>query len=140
MREQGTGHITKGGYMYIFYNGEHIFQHIVIVEKILGKKLPEGAVIHHINCNGLDNRNENLVVCQNQAYHNLLHTRMRAVCAGFPPYFLKCQHCKNFDDPKNMTSYPHGKNKHHVFHSSCGNEYKRNNRKLKKEGKHNAAI
>lgn len=53
----------------------YVFEHIVVAEKVLGKYLPEGAVVHHIDGNGLNNNNNNLVVCQDHAYHMTLHKR-----------------------------------------------------------------
>lgn len=51
--------------------------HVVIAERIFGKPLPTSAVVHHANGDRLDNRPENLVICQDQKYHMLLHRRMR---------------------------------------------------------------
>lgn len=60
-------------------NRGYIFQHTLVVEKALGKSLPDGAVVHHIDGNGLNNKNSNLVICQDRAYHNLLHARQRRI-------------------------------------------------------------
>jgi len=45
-----------------------------IARKALGKSLPKGAIVHHIDGNPANNRNDNLLVC-NRSYHLLLHQR-----------------------------------------------------------------
>lgn len=49
----------------------------------LGKPLPESAVVHHAN--GTKRPDSPLVICQDQAYHMLLHFRMRVRAAGGNP-------------------------------------------------------
>lgn len=76
-RAKGSGTIHAGGYKELCVNGEKILEHRLLAEKALGKKLPVGAVIHHLNGNPFDNRSCNLVVCPDQTYHMLLHTRQK---------------------------------------------------------------
>jgi hypothetical protein len=66
-------------------NGNLRCDHVVIAERALGHPLPAGAHVHHLNENGRDNRNHNLVICQDAAYHKLLHVRARVVRAGGNP-------------------------------------------------------
>lgn len=71
------------------------FAHVLIAEKALGHELPAGAEVHHVNEDGRDNRNCNLVICQDKAYHKLLHRRARIVRAGGNPNSQRmCSRCR----------------------------------------------
>lgn len=76
----GTGRSkTSEGYIRIWRDGKGIMEHTYLAEKALGKKLPKGAQVHHMNENKTDNFTYfNLVICPNQEYHQLLHRRMTA--------------------------------------------------------------
>lgn len=56
--------------------------HRWLAEQALGKSLPRGVVVHHHN--GL-RVGGTLVICQDPAYHVLLHTRTKIVRAGGNP-------------------------------------------------------
>jgi hypothetical protein len=71
-------HIHEQGYIMIWQGDKYKMQHIILAEQALGKPLPKGAVVHHMNNNPKDNFTPfNLIVCPDQAYHLLLHKRMR---------------------------------------------------------------
>lgn len=76
--------------------------HVVIAERALGKPLPKNAVVHHINGVKGDNRRGNHVICEDQAYHVLLHVRARALKACSNPNWRKCTFCKRWDSPLAM--------------------------------------
>ena len=96
----------------------YVSEHVLIVEKTLGKFLPLKAVVHHINGDGKDNDNKNLVICENNAYHNTLHRRERAFKACGHAHWRKCQFCKNHDDPLNLYI-----NEDTIFHKHCASMY-----------------
>src|SRR3990167_1231350 len=76
------------------YKSKLIPEHVYIAEKVLGKALPEKAEVHHSNKDGCDNRNQNLVICEDHAYHMLLHVRQRVVgMGGDPNNDLCCSSC-----------------------------------------------
>lgn len=81
-------HKYKGG-------GPRGAQHIRIAERALGHKLPNGAQVHHVDGDGRNNANANLVICQSLAYHKFLHMRTRIIRAGGDPDTQRlCGTCK----------------------------------------------
>lgn len=73
----------------------YVLEHVAKVERALGKRLPAGAEIHHVNERRDDNNNGNLVVCGDNGYHRYLHSRTRVLKAGGHPAIDKiCQRCR----------------------------------------------
>lgn len=73
---RGNGVIHKHGYRRIYTPEGYKMEHVLLAEKALGRKLPEGAVVHHMDGNPSNNHQPfNLVICPDQAYHALLHKR-----------------------------------------------------------------
>ena len=62
-----------------------VYAHVVVAEAALGRLLPDGCEVHHVDENPRNNAPNNLVICQDAAYHKLLHARARIVRAGGNP-------------------------------------------------------
>lgn len=81
----GTGRTkdTNGYVVVTLPSGVRQYEHILVAEKALGKPLPRGAIVHHIDENKSHNANTNLVICPDQSYHMLIHKRMRDLGISF---------------------------------------------------------
>lgn len=73
-----------------------------IAEAVLGKPLPPGAEVHHVDEDPFNNKSSNLVICEDRAYHWLLHQRMRALKACGHVNWRPCSICGKYDDPVNL--------------------------------------
>jgi hypothetical protein len=65
--------------------GRWAHEHVIVAERAFGKALPKGAEVHHVDEDKFNNHRSNLVICQDRAYHQLLHQRARIVRAGGTP-------------------------------------------------------
>ena len=98
--QNGARSIRKDGYVVI--SGICTLEHVSVAEKAFGRKLPKGVIVHHANEDRANNKNSNLVICPNNNYHRLLHRRLEAFKACGNPSWIKCNYCKQYDDPKNL--------------------------------------
>lgn len=85
---QGDGTIDSNGYRVYCVNGEKIYEHRYLAASALGRSLPKGVVVHHMNGIKDDNYTDmNLVICPDQSYHMLLEYRTYLQKRGL----LKCE-------------------------------------------------
>lgn len=56
--------------------GQYVFEHILVMEKHIGRFLNEEEVVHHINGNPQDNKIENLLLTT-KSEHMRIHNAMR---------------------------------------------------------------
>lgn len=90
-----SGRTLSRGYVILVDGENRKREHIQVAETAIRKPLPVGAVVHHHDENGSNNSNSNLVICENGAYHRLIHRRMRVLALGGDPESQKiCSACR----------------------------------------------
>ncbi len=98
-----------------FITGKRLALHILRAERALGRPLPPGAEVHHVDC--LKTDDAPLVICQDNSYHKLLHVRMRVRAAGGDPNTQAvCSACRL---PKNYAEFYGESNRLFGINSTC---------------------
>lgn len=70
--------LTRNAYVPIHDSSRkhgYVYEHVLRAEQALGRPLPHGAQVHHVDENRRNSANTNLVICENRAYHALLHNQ-----------------------------------------------------------------
>lgn len=93
--------LTTQGYVAVYIPGHpratkgFVLEHVVMAERAVGRPLPIGAIVHHVNDNKQDNRRDNFAVLENHAEHRNLHVRRAVLRAGGNPWTQRvCCYCK----------------------------------------------
>jgi hypothetical protein len=145
---RGGSYVSKRGYRMIRMpdhphaeSDGYVREHILIVERILGKRLPVGALVHHVSGEKADNRPTNFVVCPDRSYHALLHQRQRAWHATGNPRAQRCVYCHQWLIPGTPGVTITGR-KSRAYHQRYARDHARQKRALQPKvgqaGEHNS--
>lgn len=117
------GIIKKHGRYYMWdpthpnaYKQGYVAMAVFNASKALKKPLPKKSIVHHFDGNPGNNENSNLIVCENQEYHGLLHKRRTAHLKCGNPNFIKCYICGQYDNKSNLYVWPNGRT---AVHREC---------------------
>lgn len=129
-KSYGWFSIRNDGYVSLKDGRSGRLMHTLVAEMALGKPLPKGSIVHHVDGNKKNNFSSNLVICPDQAYHKLIHQREAALKESGDANNLKCKFCKQYDRPENLRIYQGTragqksptKNIHHI---ECNKKYLR---------------
>lgn len=92
-----------------------------VAEKALGKSLPSGAEVHHVDEDPTNNEPSNLVICESRSYHILLHQRTDALKACGHADWKRCRICGEYSDSENLESVGKGS----FLHTKCRRQYQK---------------
>ncbi len=69
----GTKRVAHDGYVRVKVlagKGRWALEHVLVIQKRIGRKIRKGEIIHHINRDRSDNAPRNLFLCQSHGEHN----------------------------------------------------------------------
>jgi hypothetical protein len=90
-----------------------VLEHLLVAERALGKPLREPIQVHHVDGVRDHNANHNLVICNDEPYHRLLHVRARAYRACGHADWRRCGHCGQWGSADQVIKTKISGNTHH---------------------------
>ena len=106
-------------YKKLNYKNKATYEHTIKAENVLGRKLKQNEIVHHLDGNPKNRSNNNLVIIERNM-HNYLHRRLRSFMAVGNVNYRRCRYCKVYDDPINMMRY-----QDRIYHQKCERLYRK---------------
>jgi hypothetical protein len=98
----------------------YVPEHVLIAETALGRSLAAAHPVHHVDECRSNNVGGNLVICEDAAYHKLLHRRARAFAACGSAGARSCHICKSYDRQSDISvSTSDHRGFERAYHRSC---------------------
>ena len=128
--------LDKRGYVLVMSKGHpranrdgYVREHVLVAERALGRLIPPECPVHHVDGNPANNLPANLVICQSQGYHKLLHQRATALAVCGNASSLKCDICHSYERQNEMRVYSYRQGiGHYGRHLSCNREHAKRDR------------
>ena len=60
----------------------HVPEHILIMEKKLGRPIQKDEIVHHIDLDKLNNDKSNIYVCETNSNHLSIHRQLESIAGG----------------------------------------------------------
>ena len=98
----------------------YVLEHILVLEKALGRPILPGETGHHIDGNRANNSPGNLILFKTGGMHTSYHKRLRVFEASGHWDWRQCCYCHKHDDPANMMNHGSGS-----CHLVCRKKYRR---------------
>jgi hypothetical protein len=106
-----------------------VYEHIVAAEKLLGRPLKKGEIVHHKDRTpGNNDDSSNFTVLASQSDHARLHAHERAIARGItdPTNFRRCAVCKQIKSVDNFSpSTDRGRPSRASYCKPCAAAYRR---------------
>lgn len=123
----GEVKIDTGGYRKVYIPYGMKPEHVLIMEKNIGRELKENEIVHHIDGNRINNNIENLKLLESQGAHRTEHARQRILVSGGDPDKQKiCSWCKKLFPIEDFYNYKrkdgYGNTTHAGYCKKCSNE------------------
>lgn len=106
-------------------------EHVVLAERALGKALPRGAEVHHLDGNRQNNTPSNLVICENRQYHLMLEARGKRLRELGSLELKRCEKCHDVKPLAEFNLNCRSWDDRQYICRPCANEAKRAYRKAK---------
>jgi hypothetical protein len=108
----------------------YVRESILVAEQAIEIEMPTDAVVHHWDRDPQNNKPSNLLICQDQAYHRIIHRRMLAMEACGHPEWLKCIFCGIYSPPAELVILQRRGRVYSErwYHQTCNTAYCRNYR------------
>jgi len=123
----------QSGYFKITVNGKRIKRSVIVAEKMIGGKLPEGAVVHHIDGNKINDDPANLIICKNNSDHMLLHQKEKALRECGHADWYRCHICGIYSPLEEIKHYKNQSSYHPQCERNRSKE-RRTNRRINLAG------